>query len=229
MVSQSIGAEMSTGKTLSDSVVKRLRDHEKLQEATYRLTHRLFHSRDGEIFAFDLLIIAALKRSVALQSGFRQMIAARNMICAGSILRLQLDTTIRMHGAWIVDDADDFAARVLRHEQIRNIRDSKHQKMTDRYLVESLSKEYHWIPTLYETCCDYVHLSHVHISSAFDGADVKNAIAHVKISPEDRDLPDSHYLGAVADSMSCTKILHELVEARIDQRETTPRVGGHEP
>ena len=202
------------------SVLAKLEEHNGLQNQTLDVTHRLMTSHNGDVFTFDILALAALKRSVALQSGFRAMILARNMICAGAILRLQLDTSLRMYGAWLVNDADDYAGRILRGERIQNIRDSAGQKLTDRYLVTALAKKYSWVPSLYEVSCDYVHFSKMHISAAFDGADRDTEVAHVKISHHDRELPQSHYFGALVDSMSCTKILNELIEARIAQRES---------
>lgn len=210
---------MPANLEFSESVHRKIDEHSKLLESTYDIGLRLMSSRNGDIFTFDVLVMAALKRSAALQSGFREMILARNMICAGAILRLQLDTSLRMYGAWLVEDADEFASRILHGEKINAIRSGSGEKLTDRFLVESLAKEYPWVTALYEVCCDYVHFSSLHMWASSDGVDRENAVARVKISHVDRDLPDEYYVGSLVDSMSCTKILHELVEARIDQRQ----------
>ena len=204
------------------SILSKIDEHKSTQDLTNALAFKLITSRDGVTFIFDLLALAALKRSLALQTGFRQMIVERNSICAGALLRLQLDTSIRMYGAWLVRDADEYAEKVLRGEKISGIRTVSGEKLTDRFLANELGKKYPWVPKLYDACCEYVHFSSLHISALFDGIDQENAVAHVKVSHIDSDLPDSYYIGALVDSISCTTILHELVYARIDQRESVP-------
>ena len=150
---------------------------------------------DGAVYPFDLFANGAANRSLALSKGFRQMIRDKNLICAGAILRLQLDTAFRFYAGFLVQDPHQFALDVFGGAHIRNIEDMGGKKITDRYLVNKLSGEFEWVDELYKQTCDYIHLSGTHMSHAIDGHDHTSFTA--KISDSDGDLPDHVYLSAI--------------------------------
>ena len=156
---------------------------------------KMVEAYDGAVYPFDLFANGAANRTLALSKGFRQMIRDRNLICAGAILRLQLDTAFRFYAGFLVPDPHKFAMDVFDGVQIRNIVDMNGKKMSDRYLVNKLSTEFPWVDELYKKTCDYIHLSGTHMSHAIDGHDKKSFTA--KISETDGDLPDHVYLSAI--------------------------------
>ena len=48
--------------------------------------------------------------------------------------------------------------------------------MTDRYLVNTLSKKYEWMPRVYESTSGFIHLSEKHLLSVFDGTKGENTL-----------------------------------------------------
>src|SRR5271166_5275879 len=54
------------------------------------------------------------RRALAQSSAFRQMIVSRNSIVASSILRLQLDTVLRLYAIFWVADPEYFAREVFK-------------------------------------------------------------------------------------------------------------------
>lgn len=199
----------------SDSIEAALADLEADEEAMLNRAANMIQAYDGAVYEFDLLANGAVNRSLALSAGFRALIRDQNLICAGALLRLQLDTALRFFAGFIVDKPQDFAIAVLKGEHIRKMKDQNGQFMTDRYLVTQLTKEYSWVDPVYEKTSGYVHMSDTHIISTFDGINRGNRSIGIKIGWRDKDLPDSVYLEAIAAFRESTKILARYIDGWI--------------
>jgi hypothetical protein len=172
----------------------------------------LAHGRD--LYPMDLLANAGGKRAVALLAGFCRMIEDRNLICAGPLLRLQLDTALRFYAAWLVEKPHEFAAKVLGGTRVDKLKDRDGNRLRDSYLVEKLSREdgCQWIPRVYEETSGYVHFSDKHMFSVLSDVDRKTRSLSMTVSAVDCDWPESVYLEAVDAFIAATglfmKYLH---------------------
>lgn len=63
--------------------------------------------QDSDLFQFDLLVSAVLNRSLALMNGLQLLIINNNYICAAHLVRLHLDSLMRLSAAWLVDDPNE--------------------------------------------------------------------------------------------------------------------------
>jgi len=138
------------------SLLKNLRASEPLH---LEVGLRMMKAADGAVFPVDMLAWAALNRSANLIPGFASLIETRNFIAAAPLLRLQIDNCLRFYGIYIVSKPHDFASAVLKGEQIRKMKDSKGEFMTDRHLVKCVAKDFPWITRVYERTSGYVYLS----------------------------------------------------------------------
>ena len=120
---------------------------EALEKSQLGLAKNMIEAYGGSMYAMDLFISGALNRSLALSDGFRGLVKSKNLICAGAILRLQIDTAIRIFAGTLVEDTNKFVNDVLKGKHIRNFKDRDGNRMTDRYLVTKLSDEYPWLPS----------------------------------------------------------------------------------
>lgn len=184
-------------QTISDALNILESDAEKL----INLCAEMANAHNGDMYPFDLLANGAANRSIALSAGFRIMIREKNLICAGAILRLQLDTSFRFFAGFLVNDPHQFAKDVLEGKQIRKMTDMDGNQLTDAYLVKRLSEEFSWVKPLYDYTCEYIHLSGTHISHAIDGTvqdstDGSKTIV-TKFGAVDRELPVETYLEAI--------------------------------
>jgi hypothetical protein len=68
------------------------------------LFQKLAASDEGRIFGVDLVAWAVLNRSLSLIDGFSMIIESGNILCAGALLRMQLDSAMRLHACWLVED-----------------------------------------------------------------------------------------------------------------------------
>ena len=184
---------------------------------------RMVQAYGGALYGFDFLAGAALNRSLALSSGFRVMIRERNLICAGALVRLQLDTALRFFAGFTVSEPHDFALVVLEGERIDKMKDRHGKRMTDRHLVSQLTKEYPWVEAVYEGGSGYVHLSATHIFSTFDRKYYEEEAKHrIRISSRDQEFPDGVYLETIKTFRQCTNILKNYIEGWIITKENPP-------
>lgn len=209
---------------LSDAIEAALVGLEDDEKAMIDRTVLMIEAHDGAVYGFDLFANGAVNRSLALSVGFRMLIRDRNLICAGALLRLQLDTALRFFAGYIVKNPHEFAIEVLKGKQIRNLRDQDGQLMTDRYLLSQLGKEFEWIEPVYEKTSSYVHLSDTHISSTFDGVNPKNGSWRIKIGWRDKDLADSVYLEAIAAFRESTKVLGQYIDGWVFTKQNPEKI-----
>jgi hypothetical protein len=198
----------------SDSLEESLSRLKQLDEAQLELGNHMFKAFGGAMYGMDLLAAGAFNRSKAHVAGFRSLLGAKNLICAGALLRLQLDTAMRFYAAFLVEQPHDFALAVLAGQRVRDIKDRDGKKMTDGYLVQKLGEEFHWVPRVYERTSGYVHLSATHLLSALhtpteDPADERSFT--IKISAEDKPLPEFIYIEAADAFRAATDVLLRYV------------------
>jgi hypothetical protein len=199
----------------SESLVAAIAGLAELDKQHLALGQQMLEAFGGALYGMDLLAVGALNRSTAHIAGFRHLVDAKNLICAGALLRLQLDTAMRFYAAWLVADPHEFALAVLRGDKVRNIKDRDGKKLTDTYLTERLGQEFPWVPRVYESTSGYVHLSATHLIGAMTTADRQSGDDRsftVKISPDDKPLPDWIYIEAVDAFRAATDILLRYVE-----------------
>ena len=121
------------------------------------------------LFTFDFYCTAILNRSVNLIRGYTLLVRDSNFIAAGALVRLHLDSLLRLYAPSISNmNIDDFAKKVWGGSSIRSIKGKNKQNLTDRFLVEEISKEkgFDWVQHLYDVGNKYVHLTEKHIQNS---------------------------------------------------------------
>ncbi len=198
---------------IQDSIEQSLNQLAPLADDHLRIGLEMTNAYGGAFYGMDFLAYGALNRSKAHLAGFTQLIRSRNFVCAGALLRLQLDTALRLSAAWLVDSPHDFALAVLAGQQVRQLVDRSGKKLTDRYLVSVLGAELPWIPRVYERTSGYIHLSSVHIFSAISsvGDHAEARTFEVKISEFDKPLPTEIYIEAIDAFAESTRVLLRYV------------------
>lgn len=186
-----------------------------LDQVHLDLGKQMFEAYGGALYGMDLLATGALNRSKAHIAGFRYLIEAKNLICAGALLRLQLDTALRFYAAFLVENPHEFALGILDGRRVRDQRDRDGKRMTDSYLVKRLGVECAWVPRVYERTSGYVHLSAAHLLSAIgpvEGSQQSDRCISLKITAEDKALPDWIYIEAVDAFRASTEVFLRYVE-----------------
>ncbi len=174
---------------------------------------QLMQADDGKVYPIDFWANAALNRAIALNKGFELLINDANLICAGALVRLMLDTGLRFYAATLVDRPHVFAQRVIKGARVRTLPDRRGNKMTDQHLVKELTKEYPWVASIYEQACSFVHMSEQHVFGTLSDIDVDRRSIQVQISGQDPAASPKTCLTTVQVFRACQRLLVELLES----------------
>lgn len=161
----------------------------------------------------DYFIFGALRRTLAQARGFRDLINARNFPCAAAILRLQLDTAMRVNALSIVDDVDAACRSVLDGEQFNRLKDRDGNKLSDAHIRKTLAQTHAWISPVYERTSDFVHLSGKHFEVSIARTDDETRMAYFQISGDDPQRSEETYFEAIDTFFEATKLAGMLLLA----------------
>lgn len=169
----------------------------------------MIEAYEGSLYTLDILASAVFKRSLSLIRGFADLIRNKNFICAAPLVRMQLDNLLRFYASFIVSNPHEFATEILAGKDVRNLKDQEGNKMTDRHLVDKLSKEFKWIKPVYEKSSGYVHLSNEHIyNSMSTSSDGETRTFNFIIGDTDSEfVKDELIINAIDAMTEITKIL----------------------
>ncbi|OSJ06105.1 hypothetical protein [Bradyrhizobium canariense] len=161
----------------------------------------------------DFFIFGALRRTLAQSRGFRDLINSRNFPCAAAILRLQIDTAMRVNVLGLIDDVDQACRAVLDGEQFNRLKDRDGTKLSDAHLRRKLAEKHPWISKVYEQTSNFVHLSGKHFEVSIARTDDESRIAYFQISGHDPHRPEETYFEAVDAFFEATKLAGMLLLA----------------
>ncbi len=110
-------------------------------------------------------VLAAIKKTRSLSHAFCVLVRARNALAATALIRLQLDTALRVFGLSLIADLEEAGAKLMNDESYRTLRSRDGKPLTDALLHEHLDEHYPGLSYAYKTTSSYVHLSASHIKT----------------------------------------------------------------
>ncbi|MDH7786361.1 hypothetical protein QBD01_002382 [Ochrobactrum sp. 19YEA23] len=140
-----------------------------------------FMSPNRPFWTTTLFLLASLQRIEANAAGFIAMVECRNYTIMSAILRMQIDTAMRVNGLLLMSNHEDGIRRILDGEKFNKLRCRSGKKLLDGYLVEKLSESHPWVKLVYERTSGMVHLSGTHIHHLFDYAGTSEADGNARI------------------------------------------------
>lgn len=112
-----------------------------------------------DIYVLDLVMIAALKRTISLAKGFEALVVTENMTCVRAMIRMQLDTVSRLLAYTYVSEPSELAEAVIGGKPLNKFKCRDGHKLQDRYLIEKMAEHYPWVTNVYKYTSGYVHFS----------------------------------------------------------------------
>ena len=144
--------------------------NQRFEEVDKQL-QELFAVFNGEIiFPCSYFVGSIITRTRANDQGFMDLIKAKNHICALALIRLQIDNSILLYQAQLVEDPDDFFQYMANGNEAYKYKGNKKMKIDfhERKIVKALNQRYDDIKGLYTTCSGFIHFSSKHISSSYE-------------------------------------------------------------
>jgi len=197
-----------------DLLSRRLGELKALEDSLLDLALSCMKAYGGALYPMDLLANGASNRTIAQSTCFRRMIEERNMICAGSLLRLQLDTALRFYAAYISENPHKFAHEVLKGTRVDKLKDRDGKLMQDRYLVRQLAhaEGLEWLERVYQETSGYIHLSSKHLFCSFTAVDTEARTMEMQVSAFHSHLPEAIFLEAVDAFLAATKLYMKYLQ-----------------
>lgn len=133
---------------------------------------------------YDLFLCPLLNRSIQLSQGFMVLIKQRNLTCAGSMLRLQLDNCMRLYASTIADDQNALIDCVISGKKISSLRDTNGQKMSDKFLKDGLAQYDSQFADVYDNTSGYIHYSGKSFYQSISASNGEEYDISIRISKE---------------------------------------------
>jgi hypothetical protein len=209
-------------KIQSSSLKEAFVKFEEAEKILFFKCAQMIKADNGNMYQVDLLAIGAFKRSSGNIKGFKLLVESKNMAASRSLLRVQLDTFLRFSAIALVENANEFASKVLSGEQIRKLKDKLGKKMSDAYLVQTLSKEYDWLQKVYDDLCGYIHFSNKHIFDSFNSFDDENRKIEFLFGNEDHKYPEYSWVEIVDCFTMSLNIFFVYLDAWVDSKANKP-------
>jgi hypothetical protein len=173
------------------------------------LLNECTHGAGVPIDAVRHLVVAALRRSAALIEGMLVLVDMRNKFCAVPLVRLQLDSAMRVHACRLVAGPTEFVAHILAGGEPRKYKQTPKLDLSDKALHSSLTTLYPLTSDLYSDTNGYVHLSDKHLFGVFDFDQMKLGVVqftdHDFLPPWD----ESDVKGTLTTMLWATDVLTE--------------------
>ena len=157
----------------------------------------------------DFFAMGIARRATALSVGFRSMVQQRNSLCALPIVRMQLDTALRLYAGFFAPDHQAFCDAVFKGARIDTMHADDGQQMRDKYLLKRVATRNPWMNDVYDLTSGYVHFSSKQIFEALktDGEGNINMV----IGPNDHDREPVHF----HEPMRCMHHLNLVIECAL--------------
>ena len=200
-----------------DTLQAKIQDHVELAQLC-------MEADGGNVHTPDLWINAGIRRSMQVLDGFTAMVRARNISCAGALLRVQIDTALRLFACTRMN-ADDFTAAALKGERLDRLTDRTGKRLTDGYLVDELSKvtpRFAWLKDVYARTSGFIHMSGNHIFVIAETGGDNTMTVEIKLS-DDR-WPKAEMAIAVDTFSDATDIVLWLVTTWLDRKSEYPAI-----
>lgn len=164
--------------------------------------------------AVDHMVLAALRRSESLMDGFMLMVDYGNRFCAIPLVRLQLDSAMRVLALSLVGDPSALGLHMLEGESLQKFKDKNGKQLTDSFLHQELNAKYPHVSDVYRHTSGFVHLSGHHLVGVLDTPEIL-ASGRVKIADlhEPPPWPHDDVQGALLDFLWATNALIEECRA----------------
>lgn len=149
--------ELAEGRVYVD----RLRVHH------LELVRRFLEAAERSLFTIDLVLGAAMTRSYALVDGFISAFDTWNPIVAAPLLRMQIDSLVRVSYMATAPQGDEVVEYVIGGGEFRRLKDSDGEPLTDRRLLEVAAGAHPWVRDVYEATSGWVHFSPEHVRATW--------------------------------------------------------------
>jgi hypothetical protein len=205
--------------TISDTVGldKRLSRIESVARALSDLPTDYLGPQGTVIADVEWYALGAIKKTASLSHAFCALVRTRNTLAAAALVRLQLDTAMRIFGLSLVADVEAAGTWLMNDQSYLKLRSRDNHPLTDAFLHRKLNEQYPGLTEAYEDGSSYVHLSALHIKTGlWSRADTPTLFFHLLGTDASR--PDEWFFDLIDSFDQATNLTAELIATFIKSR-----------
>lgn len=181
----------------------------------------------NNIETFDFLLIGALNRTINISKAYTTLIRDNNFIAAAPLIRLNIDTLLRLYASMISEhDRNTFASKVMNGDLIKKmkLKGTKRDLRDDTlYLELSKVEGMEWVKDIYLAGNSFVHLEKSHIFSSLKVTDELNGTILMSMGFHDGFIPENEKLHS---AIWMNKIIDNIIlQAQFWMLEKAEKVG----
>ncbi len=187
---------------------------EKIQRVTddlRKIPHEYLGPTGTKLPDIAWFVLAAINKTASLTHAFCALTRAKNTMVAASLIRLQLDTAMRMFGLSLVTDVECAGTLLMNDGSYRKLRSRDGEWLTDALLHRKLNEHYPGLSDAYEATSAYVHLSAMHIKTGLTGRPGTSTL-FFDLTGTDDSRPDEWFAELVDSFDQATTLTGELIE-----------------
>jgi len=218
-----MGKKKKIVEKISPSIVRKLAELESLRKAQLDIAKNIMTAYGGAAYALDLYILGAINRSMYLSVSFAEMIKQGNAMCAIPILRLQMDSVMRVSAFWVVSEPHQFVGQILKGKKLNEFKSKDDKKLTDQYLHTRLSEEYKNFSKVYDHTSGFIHLSEKHMFAQVESMDETERTIQISIGPpKHSDWAEKDVVEVANGFIEVSKILNKYCEGWFKTKNNPP-------
>lgn len=154
-------------------------------------------------------------------NGFVALAKLDNYISSFTLVRVHLDSLLRLYAFQLIDNnIDNIALQIADGKQMKDFKcKTSNRKLTDGYLVQKLSEieGFEWVSTVYDTGNGFIHLSDKHMMTSMRKDFTKGVFSSV-IGVGNNFIEIDDKIGACIYMMKITNGIYTFIENWITQK-----------
>lgn len=193
-------------KSATSPLEKRLNAIDRLESEIVRKAGARI-SKGNPIYHGHFYVLGILKRTLSQSSGFRQLIQGHNFQCAAGILRMQLDSAMRLNALTLVEHHDAFCREWFNGTPVDKLKAADGERLRDWYLRKKLAEKHPWIDDVYKDASNFIHFSSRHFFTSIMSTDDESQVMNFAVTAEDPPKPEAEYFEIVDAFFEATKLV----------------------
>lgn len=192
---------MTSPKSLADHITRL----SKLESEIITKSSSTINTGDP-LFYSDMFAMGAVRRTLSQSKGFRVLINEKNFPCSAAILRMQIDTAMRLNGLSLVPSINEACKFLIEGGKFNKLKSAEGNYLKDYTLKQKLAEEYPWVGSVYEETSDLVHLSMKHLYTSAHPKEEDDGLVHFILGTDDPPHPEEAYFEISEAFFEATKL-----------------------
>jgi hypothetical protein len=122
----------------------------------------------GDLYTIDVFLVGVANRSMLLVRGFVDAFDKWNVFAAAPLVRLQVDSLLRVSYMTRAPSSDVVADEVMKGHSFRSLKDADGNRLTDAHLLELALPHHPWLKNVYSSGSEWIHLSTIQVMAPWE-------------------------------------------------------------